>query len=380
MMRWVLLAMLVVAASAGLTYLASVMPSGPDTAVEGPVLGGPADEEEAIGPPPRAVVEGDPVHDFGVMPQDDKGRHTWIVKNEGQGDLKLKGGHPACSCTVLSLAEGETKVLKPGESFSLEVEWETRMNRDRYEKQAAIYTNDPNHRELVFVVTGIVQPALVTIPPQPEFAISAGQVRNDQPREFHAMVASPAMPEMAITGIINPRPDLMEVRHEPLTADEQISLRVKSGHKVTVTVRPTPQLGSFVEQLLIRTDNPKAAEVPLRIAGRVVGPVTVVPETVRLFDVSGPKGGEVHARIWVQDQAETRFTVAKKPDALKVAVEPADDKGEAEGEPGGRAYRLIVTVPPGTPTTVINGTIDLETDHPRASEVRVPVYVRVLAG
>ena len=46
--------------------------------------------------------------------------------------------------------------------------------------------------------------------------------------------------------------------------------------------------------------------------------------------------------------------------------------GDKTNKPG--KYRLIVTVPPGIPTGTVNEEIILETDHPFAKEVKIPIY------
>ncbi len=68
--------------------------------------------------------------------------------------------------------------------------------------------------------------------------------------------------------------------------------------------------------------------------------------------------------------------MAKKPDALKVAIAPVDEKIKENA--AGRGYRMTVTVKPGTPAGVIDTPIQLKTDHPKAAEVVVPVEIQVL--
>ena len=65
--------------------------------------------------------------------------------------------------------------------------------------------------------------------------------------------------------------------------------------------------------------------------------------------------------------------VEKKPEALDVAIEPIPQPAGAKGS----KYRMSSRSIPGTPAGRIIDEIVLKTDHPQATEVRVPVDVLV---
>ena len=46
------------------------------------------------------------------MPQRDSGKHTWMIKNEGEADLHLKMESSTCSCTLARFKDG--KMAEPG--------------------------------------------------------------------------------------------------------------------------------------------------------------------------------------------------------------------------------------------------------------------------
>ena len=87
-------------------------------------------------------------YEFGTMPQLSTGTHTWEFKNVGDADLELWFESSTCSCTVAKLksADGEEKkklVVKPNDSTTIDLEWQTKMFHDEYTKGATIGTNDP---------------------------------------------------------------------------------------------------------------------------------------------------------------------------------------------------------------------------------------------
>jgi hypothetical protein len=371
MVRWLGLCVAVVALSAVAAWLSLSMPNS-GSASNGLLLPG-AGEAEATKPSGRAVVEGELIHEFGVMAQQTKGQRDWVIKNEGPGDLTLQGGHPACSCTVLNLGSGAKHVLKVGENYPLKIEWETRQNYGAYEKSASIYTSDPKKPELTFVVKGTVQPAILVVP-EGGILDARGAV-NTQRTTLNAMLASFDRPDLKITGITTSNPALLEVEQHPLTEEEAKSVRVPKGIRLDVVIKPSQKLGSFSEEVVVQTDHPLKPEVRLGVAGNIVGPISATPSRVRLGDVKAGKGDTTALTLWVQGQETTTFTVAEAPEKLKVAVVPVDDKTPAAN--GARAYRLTVTVPPEVTPQIIDAPIVLKTDHPQAGEVRIPVSILV---
>jgi hypothetical protein len=360
----------VVALSAAAAWLS--LSTKPGTASNGLLLPG-AGEAGATKPSGRAVVEGETVHEFGVMAQQTKGQRDWVIKNEGPGDLILQGGHPACSCTVLNLKDGEKHVLKVGESYPVKIEWETRQNMGAYEKSASIYTSDPKKPELTFVVKGTVQPAIVVVPEGG--ILDARGALNTQKTTLNAMLASFDRPDLKITGITTSNPALLEVEQHPLTEDEAKAIRVPKGIRLDVILKPSQKLGSISEEVVVQTDHPLRPEVRLGVAGTIVGPISATPARVRLSDVRSGKGDSTALTLWVQGQEKTTFTVAEAPEKLKVTITPVDDKTPAAN--GARAYRLTVAVPPEITPQIIDAPIVLKTDHPQAGEVRIPVSILV---
>jgi hypothetical protein len=375
MTRWLILILIVVGISALSAWL--VIPSPTlDSELPGGVL--PGDRPIAKGPRPHLIVDGALIHEFGQMAQQRKGKHVWQIRNEGPGDLDIIGGEPSCSCTVLNLKKGQKVTVKPGDSYDMEVEWETRMNNGGYEKSASVFTNDPAKSELTFRVKGTVRPVVLTVPE--DGILDVRSVSNSEPHEFNAILASPDRPDLKITSITSTNPNLIEVTPRPLREDEAKAVNVEKGIHLLFTLKPTERLGPFDEKVVLRTDHPDRGEVEFRVAGKIVGPVSVIPAAVRLNDVTTRSGGSTSLTIWVQGRDRTTFEVAKKPDKLKVTFGADDDKDKAKDAAGpGRAYRMTVTVDPGTPPGIINDPIVLRTDHPRAREIDIPVQILVMS-
>ncbi|HEV3122804.1 MAG TPA: DUF1573 domain-containing protein, partial [Isosphaeraceae bacterium] len=161
MMRWILLAVLVVALTAGATALFQYLPASATTN-NGPAFPS-SPTAESAGPPAHAAVDQDLAYDFGSMSQHSTNSHEWTVTNEGPGDLTLELGKASCSCTKFRTTEvakeGEKQVLKKGQSTKVLVEWDTKDNNGSFSQTASVITpNDPARQMIVLVIRGHVTP------------------------------------------------------------------------------------------------------------------------------------------------------------------------------------------------------------------------------
>jgi hypothetical protein len=375
MKRWLLLIVLVVGLSAAGTvavqYVPEVSPEQGSGDVEVPLIRGANPRAEKGLKPKATITSGGPTtYQFDTMPQNVTGKHVWTVKNQGQGDLVLHMESSTCSCTIAKFKNGEDAVVKPGEETEIALEFETRTNNGDYKKGATIGTNDPDMPTFELAVHGKVFPAVMTFPGDPVLTYST--ISNDEDdHKMSVAVFSKDRPETKVVKITTSSPQV-ESSHQPLTAAEAKTIPldppVKVGEKVTINVKSGFPLGIFKEEVVITTDHPKQPEVRLSVTGKMVGPVNLIPSTLVAHDVAGRTGGKGEATIVVRNHRATNFKVVKKPEALQAEVVPTDKPGR---------YKLVVTVPPGTPNQRLQDEVVLETDHPKAGKLIVPLEIWV---
>src|SRR5262245_36163685 len=90
--------------------------------------------------------------DFGNMNPHSTARHDFTIRNTGTAPLKLRVGSTTCNCTVSDVADKE---VAPGASTIVAVQWTT-ADLSPFGQTATIYSNDPNHKSIDFVVKGKV--------------------------------------------------------------------------------------------------------------------------------------------------------------------------------------------------------------------------------
>jgi len=78
-------------------------------------------------------------YDFGGVPQDRKLVHAFTVTNVGTEDLEIRRISTSCGCTAAILA---ARIVKPGESTTLEVVLETRKYKGVIDKSVSVASND----------------------------------------------------------------------------------------------------------------------------------------------------------------------------------------------------------------------------------------------
>jgi hypothetical protein len=366
MLRWIVLALVVVGLTAAATLLSLYVPE--------PGAGTVLSAAERNGPQPKVEVEEPLVHDFGVMAQQDKGVHSWKVKNVGEGELEMWMDSSTCSCTIAKLKseDGKTKpkvVVKPGDSTTIDLEWETRNNQNDYVKGATIATNDPSRPLFKLDVKGKVFPPIVIYPPE---MIRFEAISNEEPNGQSVGVFSYDRPSTKVTKLTTSRPELIVAKQVAFTDKDRQHLKIKSGGcRVDVEVKPGMPVGSFQEELVIETDHPLQPVVKVSIAIRTTGPISIVPMGLRLTDVTSKKGITRDLAILVRGGRPTKFEVVRKPDKLEVSIEPSATETQK-----GR-YLLRISVPPGTAPGHVEDSIIIKTDHPHASEIKIPVNILI---
>jgi hypothetical protein len=371
MLRWIILTLAVVVLTAIASFLLLLSPDSTTG------LRLPGTSPASTGPLPKLeVIPGQLTHNFGTMLKQSEGTHTWQVKNVGEGVLEVWVEGWQCSCTVAKLGgttikknhEKETVLkIKPGESKPVEVGWETK-DWNNFGQSVTIGTNDPNLQTFLLTITGKVVPAVMVLPSQ---VIAFSRISNEEANHASVVVATPDQVELKLPKMTSSKPAFIVAKATPMTAEELRGLEARSGYHVVVEVKPGMPLGRFNEQLIIETNHPKQTEVKMTITGDVTGPIMVIPEGVRLPDVSSRQGASRDLTLLVRGGLATDFKVARKPAQVEVDI-VREDTATLKGR-----YRLTVRVPPGTPAGPINGQIILKTDHPKVSELKIPVYIFV---
>ena len=264
--------------------------------------------------------------------------------------------------------------VAPGGSEPIELTWNSRKFDGAYRKNARIGTNDPRNPEVVLSVQGKVYPAITMVPN--DSVVNYMTVTNDENAVRKVALFSKDRPGMKITRMNCLNKDLIQLGLAPMTSAELAGFKVEAGWVIEVTLKPTDKLGAFKEEILIETDHPEKPEVRLFATGRITGPITFAPEKVLIHGATAAAGGTAKVTVWVRGRSTAQLTVEKAPPGLDVTFTPVPQPAGVTGS----KFLMTARVAPGTPAGQINDEIVIKTDHPQASEVRVPVDILILGN
>lgn len=97
------------------------------------------------------------IHDFGEVEQGASVKYNFMISNDGDDTLKIAGVLTSCGCTV---AELNKKILLPGETIPLAVEFNTKDRVGPQIKYITITSNDKDKPVLKLTITGKIKESL----------------------------------------------------------------------------------------------------------------------------------------------------------------------------------------------------------------------------
>lgn len=357
------------------------------------------------------------LHDFGTVGTGGSGSHDFVVTNTGTGPLRLTRGATSCTCTIADFkpdatspdgtaplapgqgSDGTTKVVPPGESTRVTLQWKGRGPGGPFRQQATILTDDPRRPEVVLVVEGVVVPTWKAVPETLLFSqVSATAGETATVRIFTFGTEPPRVAQAAVERSGGEQPpsdeaasDWFTVTTRPLDAAEIAAETAATGGLLaTVIARAGLPLGPFRALLTLTVQMPDEVVIEVPIEGSVSGDLSVVAATwdrtrqaLLLGTVSGKQGFRTQAFLTVRGphRDTIRPTVREVvPDSLAVTV------GTAQAVGTGSVVRipLEISIPPGSrPVNHLcselgpAGRIVIDTGHPDSPTLTIPVCIAI---
>ncbi|MCD0463597.1 DUF1573 domain-containing protein [Roseiconus lacunae] len=346
-----------------------------------------------------AEVDGEATHDFGAMPPNTKGKHTFVIKNTGSEPLTLELGATTCKCTLGSL---EDSSVAPGETTSVEMEWTVASDKTTFEQSAELRTNDPSNPAIRLVVMGRI---IRDIELEPEL-ISFGEVTVGEPLEMSTKFYNYLDDDIElIEGEFSSESmtELAEVTFEEFELSEADGTHqhANQGFNVVAKVKPGLRQGPMATRLIMVFKKLNEAGEPVgdklygsaEVAGKIVGPLSMLENThLKTTD----KGGYYWnlGRLGPDDKKEFKALLALKgseKDGTSLTIGETYPKGvvSAElGKPIGRGktrlFPITLKLTAGEETVDLLGKnkedfgwVWIESDNPKVGRMRVAVKVMI---
>lgn len=91
---------------------------------------------------------------FGAITQGEKVNHSFKFRNEGKSDLVIRKITTSCGCTAVN---SKPDVIKPGESSSIDITFNSVDKTNRQNKSITIICNDPKNSQQILHIVGDVR-------------------------------------------------------------------------------------------------------------------------------------------------------------------------------------------------------------------------------
>ena len=323
------------------------------------------------GPFGKAVIA-ETTHDFGVLVLGAKGEHVFVIKNEGQGPLRVKTtGKTSCSqCTVAKMVDEE---VPPGGSIEVEIKYEIKALNDHFRQWAEVFTTDPDQKRIELVIEGLVDQAL-RLAPEGEWSV--GDLSPTEPKVLRGLLYSKMIDEILLDKFECSNPNV-SVSWEPASLDlEEIKeKKVKAAMTISVTVAAGMPLGPFRETVKLISPYQGQTVVEFQLTGQRAGPIEFIgrgwsseKNSVVLGEFPADKGTRVKLNLYVRNlEGELEVqAIEQRYNSVKIHV-PA--VGRVLGK--SKMYEVDIEVPPGQ-SFMRRGPdaekVRLKLNHPEATE------------
>ncbi len=232
--------------------------------------------DEPMGKAAKVQIAGGTTHDFGTMQQGSKKTHTFMFKNIGSAPMNLELGPTSCRCTIGNLKDS---MLQPGEETGVTLEWKATGVLDEFSQTATIITNDPDHRNVLLTVRGIVARTILIEPAVINFGdISVGEKAErtayvfgygEHPLEVKKVVWGDERTANMVDILVTPvEIDLEKFPHHS---------RARGAAKVDLTIKNGMILGPINSRLVVDTNIENVSNVDVSVTGTVVGDIQFLP-------------------------------------------------------------------------------------------------------
>jgi len=323
------------------------------------------------GPFGKAVAE-ELTYNFGSVEKGDQGSHVFVIKNEGEGPLRVKTGTTSCGqCTFAKTGEDE---IPPGKSAEVTINWTIKIPNGKFRQTAEVFTTDPSNKKLILAIEGYVDSPMHLVP---EGTWNLGDMSETEPTVAEGLLYSTQYDEIPMNRFESSNPTI-QVTWEPAAEAILTEKMAKAGYKIKVVIPPGTALGPVRENVKLFTGVRKETVIEFDLAGKRPGSVEIKGRgwnsennLVLLGDVVASAGAKSKLMMYVRNfdgDLEVQQVDAEK-SRVKVHV---GSSGKTFGK--SKVYEVEVEVPPG-PAERRRGKdavpIVLKLNHPSVTEFKL---------
>lgn len=314
------------------------------------------------------ITAAKPKFDFGNVDEGPDIVHKFRVVNRGKGTLKIKSVSTSCGCTAAvagskypvpaaDKAQGVTAVIPPGGSDYIVATYHTNGRPGHATKFITVSSNDPASPGFQLQLDMTVQRD-VDVQPDRLYLYS---IKHGQSHPSTLKVLGKAGEDLQVLSAVSTGNVVTVTGVTPYKEDSTN----RNGATIQVDVPVTLAIGSFTDNISIKTSSLKKPEVTVSVMGEVVGPVQFQPKTLSF---APHQDMPVTVTFTVDDPK--KFAI-RRVDSLKHLVRPSVVKTNVNGVD---QYALSVSVLKNIPKDSDGkDEVEVYTNDPEMSKISIDV-------
>jgi len=208
-------------------------------------------------------------HNFGTVAKGSKTEYRFVFRNMYKEDLHVVGVRTSCGCTSPEVTKRD---LKTHETAEVVAKFNTRTFLGQHGATLTITFDKPFFAEVQLRVAGNIRGDVTFDPP----FVDLGNVD----------LGKGASRSVRVTHIGSAPWEIKDVRSINPNFEVQLSKPTHGGgqsvYDLGLKLKPETPAGYVKGQLILVTNDPKAAQIPMDVEGRVVAEVTVSPQLLAL--------------------------------------------------------------------------------------------------
>jgi hypothetical protein len=211
-------------------------------------------------------------HNFGTVAKGSKTEYRFVFRNIYKEDLHVVGVRTSCGCTSPEVTVRDLKTHETGEVIA---KFNTRTFLGQHGATLTITFDKPFYAEVQLRVAGNIRGDVTFDPP----FVDLGNVDLGKGAERSVRVTHVGSTPWEIKDVRSANPNFEVSLSKPTHAASQ------SAYDLSVRLKPETPAGYVKGQLILVTNDPRAAQIPMDVEGRVVAEVTVSPQLLALGSV-----------------------------------------------------------------------------------------------
>lgn len=232
-------------------------------------------------------------HDFGAVARGAKAEFEFELSNIYKEDVHITGVRSSCGCTTPRVTK---ETLKTYEKSAVVATFNTRSFLGQKSATLTVTFDQPFYAEVQLQVSGYIRSDIVLEPGGVEF----GSVDQGSTAEQKIKINYAGRGDWSIVEVKSGSPYLEAEVTETARGRGQVS------YELTARLLPEAPAGYIKQQLVLVTNDRRAAEVPVDVEGRVVSALTVSPASLFLGTLK--PGQKVTKQVVVQGKKPFHVT------------------------------------------------------------------------